>query len=199
MKQLQLADWRRQIAEIYAAIRASDHPQDAWHNWRAARRLLFAQHPQSPNIALETDMRGQIDYFAYDPAYRFEVSLTTLEAEPETWPIGQDGVLNLQAFAATDGLAEVCGQELLVYWISGYGGGLFLPFADATSGSETYGGGRYILDTIKGADLGMAGDKLIVDFNFAYYPSCAHSEEWVCPLAPAANCLPVRIEAGQRG
>jgi hypothetical protein len=46
------------------------------------------------------------------------------------------------------------GASLAVIWMEGYAGGLFLPFRDATSGSETYGGGRYLLDTVKGADLG---------------------------------------------
>lgn len=197
MKQLQLADWRRQIAEIYADVRASQDPEAAWATWVEARSELFASHPQSPNFELDQVQRGRINYFPYNPVHRHEVRLVAIDAEPEVWPIGQDGVLNLQVFARTGGLAETYGKELLVYWISGYGGGLFLPFADATSGTETYGGGRYILDTIKGADLGMSGDRLIVDFNFAYYPSCAHSEEWVCPLAPADNRLPMPIAAGQ--
>ncbi len=198
MKQLQLADWRRQVAEIYANVRAADNPMVAWEEWKQARGHLFANHLQSPNSALPENDRGKVRYFPYNSDSRFEVGLKPLVAEPEAWPIGQDGVLNVQAFARTEGLEEACGKELQVYWIGGYGGGLFLPFADETSGVETYGGGRYVLDTIKGADLGMVGEKLIVDFNFAYYPSCAHSEEWVCPLAPAGNRLPARIEAGQR-
>lgn len=198
MKPLQLTDWRRRVAEIYADVRAAEQPHVAWAAWVAARSELFATHPQSPNFALDADQRGEISYFPYDPTYRHQVDLVSIDSEPEAWPIGQDGVLNLQAFARTDGLAAHYGQELLVYWISGYGGGVFLPFADVTSGHETYGGGRYVLDTIKGADLGMASGQLLVDFNFAYYPSCAHSAEWVCPLAPAANRLPVPIKAGQR-
>ncbi|MEM9359103.1 MAG: DUF1684 domain-containing protein [Pseudomonadota bacterium] len=198
MKQLQLADWRRQVAEIYADVRASDNPRKAWEAWKEARAALFASHPQSPNIALSKNERGKVHYYPYNADLRYEVGLTPLSAEPKAWPIGKDGVLHVQAFARTDGLAEACGKELHVFWIAGYGGGLFLPFADETSGIETYGGGRYVLDTIKGADLGMASEKIVVDFNFAYYPSCAHSEEWVCPLAPADNRLPVRIAAGQR-
>ncbi|MEM8976779.1 MAG: DUF1684 domain-containing protein [Pseudomonadota bacterium] len=198
MKQLQLADWRRQVAEIYADVRNLENPRAAWDGWKEARGALFANHPQSPNIGLAENERGKVRYFPYNPDLRLEVGLVPVVAEPEAWPIGQDGVLNVQAFARTDGLETACGKELQVFWIAGYGGGLFLPFADETSGTETYGGGRYILDTIKGADLGMASEQLIVDFNFAYYPSCAHSEEWVCPLAPAGNRLPVRIEAGQR-
>ena len=198
MKQLELADWRRQVAEIYARVRASDDPRAAWYEWKDARGKLFAQHPQSPNAQLDAAERGNVNYFPYDPRARYEVSLLAVEGAEESWPIGQDGLLNLAVFAQTLGLKEAFGQELNVYWISGYGGGLFLPFADATSSVETYGGGRYLLDTIKGADLGTSSGRLILDFNFAYYPSCAHSEEWVCPLAPMSNRLQVRVEAGQR-
>ena len=74
---------------------------------------------------------------------------------------------------------------------------MFLPFRDATSGNTTYGGGRYLLDTAKGADLGSAGDALVLDFNFAYHPSCVYDPKWVCPLAPLANRLAVAVEAGE--
>ena len=68
------------------------------------------------------------------------------------------------------------GEEhaLEAYWLQSYGNGLFLPFADATSGDETYGAGRYLLDTVKGADLGTQDGRLVLDFNLAYNPSCAY-------------------------
>ncbi|MCP9487141.1 MAG: DUF1684 domain-containing protein [Gaiellaceae bacterium MAG52_C11] len=89
-------------------------------------------------------------------------------------------------------------QSLELHWLEGYGGGIFLAFADSTSGSETYGGGRYVLDSVKGADLGMEGEALVLDFNFAYNPSCAYDARWICPLAPPANRLVVEIRAGER-
>ena len=72
------------------------------------------------------------------------------------------------------------------------------PFADAGNGDTTYGGGRYLLDTVKGADLGHDGDLIILDFNYAYHPSCVHSNRWSCPLAPATNHLGFAVEAGER-
>jgi uncharacterized protein (DUF1684 family) len=87
---------------------------------------------------------------------------------------------------------------LELYWLDGYGGGLFLPFADRTSGGETYGAGRYLLDTVKGADLGHGQDGLILDFNFAYQPSCSYDPRWLCPLAPPANRLSIAVRAGER-
>lgn len=88
--------------------------------------------------------------------------------------------------------------ELGLYWLEGYGGGLFLPFHDDTNGTETYGGGRYLLDTVKGADLGVEDGRLILDFNFAYNPSCAYDSQWSCPLAPPENRLPIALRAGER-
>jgi uncharacterized protein len=89
-------------------------------------------------------------------------------------------------------------RSLGIYWLEGYGGGAYLPFADATSGDTTYGAGRYLLDTVKGADLGAEGDRLVLDFNFAYNPSCAYDPRWACPLAPLENRLPVAVRAGER-
>jgi uncharacterized protein (DUF1684 family) len=89
-------------------------------------------------------------------------------------------------------------QTLDLFWLEGYGGGVFLSFADATSGTETYGACRYLLDTVKGADLGGAGDEIVLDFNFAYNPSCAYDARWVCPLAPPGNRLAVAVRAGER-
>ena len=96
------------------------------------------------------------------------------------------------------GLVRLPVGELELYWIDVYGGGLFLPFRDATSGTETYGAGRYLLDTIKGADLGGDAAGLVVDFNYAYHPSCVYDPRWSCPLAPVANRLAVPIRAGER-
>jgi uncharacterized protein (DUF1684 family) len=84
--------------------------------------------------------------------------------------------------------------------MAGYAGGLFVPFRDATNGAETYGAGRYLLDTAKSADLGAgaAPNSLVLDFNFAFHPSCAFDPKWSCPLAPPENRVDIRIEAGER-
>jgi uncharacterized protein (DUF1684 family) len=89
-------------------------------------------------------------------------------------------------------------SSLELYWLEGYGGGVFLSFRDATAGRETYGAGRYLLDTVKGSDLGTSDRRLVLDFNFAYNPSCAYDPRWACPLAPPANRLAIPIRAGER-
>jgi len=91
-------------------------------------------------------------------------------------------------------------RVLSLFWMDGYSGGLFLPFRDATSGRETYAAGRYLLDTAKSADLGGDPERssLILDFNFAYQPSCAFDPRWACPLAPPENRLDMAVRAGER-
>ena len=91
-------------------------------------------------------------------------------------------------------------RTLSLFWMEGYSGGLFLPFRDATSGKETYAAGRYLLDTAKSADLGGDQERgsLVLDFNFAYQPSCAFDPRWACPLAPPENRLDLPIRAGER-
>ena len=88
--------------------------------------------------------------------------------------------------------------RLAVFWLNDYAGGIFIPFRDATSGGESYGAGRYLWDSAKGADLGSSGDELVLDFNYAYHPSCVYDPRWSCPLAPAENRLTVPIRAGER-
>lgn len=89
---------------------------------------------------------------------------------------------------------------LVVYWIDVYGGSLFLPFRDSSGDDSTYGGGRYLIDTAKGSDfyrLAGAKDRVVVDFNYAYNPSCAYDERWTCPLAPRENYVDRAIRAGE--
>ncbi len=193
-----LWDWRRRTAALYAAIRAKQDPQRAWMLWRATRDGMFLDHPQSP-IEPGRGFKG-LDVFPYDPALVFHVKHTpVVDAPVETVQAGSDGPVNMQPFARSQGLQAKLGGELTFYWLLGYGGGVFLPFADATSGRETYGAGRYLLDTIKGADLGSTPVGLtVLDFNFAYNPSCAYSPRYVCPLAPVANRLPMPVTAGEQ-
>ena len=132
--------------------------------------------------------------YGYDPAWRLLAEVTRTDEERLELPSSDGRTMTFRRFAQ----ARADGVTLDVYWLEGYGGGLFVPFADATSGDETFGAGRYLLDTVKGADLGVEGDRLVLDFNFAYQPSCSYDGRWACPLAPPANRLEMRIEAGER-
>jgi uncharacterized protein len=194
---LELLDWKRRIFDLYREIRTHD-PGAAWIRWREVRDEMFASHPQSPVPADRRGDFGGLPFFDYDPAAR--VLAEVAPAEPERYDIATsgDGSYSFTRFA--EARFELKGQELALelYWLEGYGGGLFVPFRDATAGRQTYGAGKYLLDTVKGADLGMEGDRLLLDFNFSYNPSCAYDPRWVCPLAPPANRVTVAIESGER-
>jgi len=197
---LALWDWRSRVAALYAEIRADPDPVRAWRHWRTTRDKLFREHPQTP---LEPASRGSFKglvYGEYDPRLRFAVELMPVdEMSAARYDGGGDGALLLTAFARTEGLVSGLGRELTLYWIEGYAGSVFLPFRDATSGISSYAGGRYLLDTAKGADLGRdERGRAILDFNFAYNPSCAYSARWLCPLAPRENTLEAAIAAGER-
>ncbi|MET4805874.1 DUF1684 domain-containing protein [Limibacillus sp. MBR-115] len=195
---LAVADWRRQMAELFAAARRKGDCEVAWREWREGRDALIRDHTASPLVESERARALPLPFFDYDPAYRFTVDLVAVDGSEEAWEIGADGTLRLQAVARTSGLAAALGAELTLYWLLGYGGGLFMPFSDATSARQTYGGGRYLLDSIKSADLGFREGRLLLDFNFAYNPSCAYSPDWTCPLAPPENKLTRPVMAGEK-
>ena len=196
---LDLADWRRQIASLYAQVREMKDPKESWAHWRAVRSRLFKHHPMSPIPEASRARFEEIECFPYNSALRFVVDVAACSGPVAEVPLGGDGVMQQRPVARTMGLSEALGGELTLYWIDGYGGGLFLPFKDASCGKETYGAGRYLIDSIKSADLGQAADgRLILDFNFAYHPSCALNPDYICPLAPAENTLPRPVHGGEK-
>ena len=196
---LELAQWRRQVNELYAAVRAEPEPERGHARWRAGRDELFRAHPQSPLGADDPLRASGLPYWPYDPALRFVLPLQP-PGDPERrleLDTGEDGVTSLAPVGRVE-LPTPVGGSLDVWWLEQYGGGLFLPLRDGTAGSGSYGGGRYLLDTAKGADLGGTTDTLVVDLNFAYHPSCRYDSRWLCPLAPPGNTIPARVEAGER-
>ncbi len=194
---ISLLDWRRRVATLYGEVRArrDRDPEGAHEHWSTGRDRLFAAHPQSP---LHEEKRGAfrgLPVAGYDPSLAFTAHIDTSSPSPAVMN-GEEGTPFRFVRA---GAVDLPVGRLDVYWLDAYGGGLFLPFRDATAGDTTYGGGRYLLDTVKGADLGSSPDgELVCDFNFAYHPSCAYSPAWTCPLPPPANWLDVPIEAGER-
>ncbi|MGV2129574.1 DUF1684 domain-containing protein [Agrobacterium vitis] len=196
----QLWDWREKISNLYYEVRSNPDVEKAWHLWCETRTALFRSHPQSPIDPPDREAFPGPEIFPYNPALRLTVQLAPTNAERITVSTGLDGDVSMRAFARTEGLETRLGGELTLYWIEGYGGGVFLPFTDGTSGAETYGGGRYLLDTIKGADLGNVHQDgtLLLDFNFSYFPSCAYSSRYVCPLSPPGNRLEAALRGGER-
>lgn len=191
---LELTSWRRTVARLYAEVRAQADPAEGHALWRAGRDELFRTHPQSPLTEDDPIRETGVPYWPYQPELRFTVPL--LDADPQQLkiPTSTDGVIGMQRI----GRVEIpLGFSLDVWWLEQYGGGLFLPLRDGTAAHETYGAGRYLLDTAKGADLGGDDETIVVDLNFAYHPSCRYNYRWECPLAQDGNRTQVRVEAGE--
>jgi uncharacterized protein len=229
LDRLDLADWRRRVADLYTEVRARSvaDPRGAWDTWREIREWLYREHPMSPVPPAERSA-FRARHFPYDPALRFEAQVadsaadapsaapSAAPASPASFtagggfggaafgslllPISTGGEQSFSRIGFVDVPFAAGPRRLGLYWMAGYAGGLFLPFRDVTNGAETYGAGRYLLDAAKSADLGpgLAERSLVLDFNFAFQPSCAFDPKWACPLSPPENRLDIRIEAGER-
>jgi uncharacterized protein (DUF1684 family) len=210
---LDLHDWRVRAARLFRdrddAHRSGEDPEAILARFRGAKDRLFAEHRQSPLAPMMRSSFTGLRYFAHDPDLRIRAELApevdeTIEAPasgPETMPLRRAAKVSFRI-----GGELAC---LTVFWIDVYGGGLFLPFRDATCPAESYGAGRYLFDTVKGSGFetdisapgdpgGYAGGAITLDFNYAYNPSCAYDVRWACPLAPRENWLPMAIRAGER-
>ncbi|MEM7800633.1 MAG: DUF1684 domain-containing protein [Chloroflexota bacterium] len=196
-----LTDWRRTIFALYADIRNCpyDHRRASWDKFRNIRDQLFAQHPQTPLNAEQKRQFTGLNYFDYDDDYVVLGKVDFgIERETLTTELDVDGQFDYTRIGLIDFQLKRRRHQLNLYWINGYGGALYLPFGDLTNANHTYGGGRYLYDAIKGADLGTVGEEIVLDFNFAYNPSCAYNDLWSCPLPPAENKLNVEILAGEK-
>jgi uncharacterized protein (DUF1684 family) len=193
-----LGHYRRCVAEHYAAVRRESDLVVGGKAFRAARDRLFREHPLSPIEGEAQDNFAGLPYATYDPAWRLVVGIDfNVETDIFTLELPEGG-FRYQRFGQVF-FKRPHGDEgrLSLFWILGYGGGVFLPFGDITNGETTYGGGRYLYDTIKGADLGVTDKEIVLDFNYAYHPSCFYSPRWVCPLRPRENRLDFVVPVGE--
>ncbi len=186
-----MADYRERVARMYLA--GTDLA-----GFRAARDDLFGTHAQSPIPAGERASFTGIRYFPENHAARVTVPITPADGDLEIDTGGEDGVVRYRRLGT---LGTVWGP-LTLWWLAAYGGGLFLPVRDGTSGKGgSYGGGRYLTDTVKGTfGRGLIAEpdgRVTLDFNYLYNPSCAYDDRWACPLAPPENRLTEPIEAGE--
>src|SRR6185312_8040403 len=196
---LDLYDFRRRVATMYReraqAILAGEDAVSVWERFLKTRDDLFAYHPQS---ALDEEQRRNFQslrYFPYNPAMCVIADVdTSVEPAQLTVPMNADEAIAMTTAGHLHFTIENQPVVLSFYWLNIYGGGLFLPFRDTTCPAQSYGGGRYLFDTIKGSDFlpapGSSGlERIVLDFNYAYNPSCAYNDRWVCPLAPLENRL----------
>lgn len=196
---LALADYRNQVWQSYATVRRSPPGAQTWTRWRSERDRLFATHPQSAIDEAARPGFTALAYFDYDPLWRLTARVDPALATGLEIDHSGAGATPFRRFGQVTLEIATTSVTLEMYWLDTYGGGIFLPFRDTTAGRETYGGGRYLFDTAKGADLGLNNrGELVLDFNYAYHPSCVYSNRWSCPLAPPANQLPVAVTAGER-
>jgi uncharacterized protein (DUF1684 family) len=161
------------------------------HEFRAEKDDFFGHDPRAPLTPAQQRTFKGLAYFAENPNLQIrakidravkpgEVRMATTTGEEQVYR--RFGVVRFEV----DGEAA----ELTLYGSAG-SHDLFLPFRDATSGKETYGAGRYL-------DLHAHGDEVVIDFNYAYNPSCAYNPDWSCPLPPAENWLRVPVRAGEK-
>ncbi len=195
---LDLVDWRRRVGDLY---RTSG--PDALTRFRQGRDELFRSHPQSPIEPGERSTFAGLRYFPHDPAYRVDARFEAGEGSELLIDTGgEDGAVRYRRAGSL--VFRLDGEDcrLTVLSLVQYAGGLFVPFRDATSGRETYGGGRYLFDTAKDTDglvveITPGSSDVVIDFNYAYNASCAYSPLWACPLAPPENFLTVPVRAGE--
>ncbi len=153
----------------------------------------FVQHdPQSPLTNDQKTTFGGLKYFDEEPSLKLTLQVQpypeqdTVEMQTTT-----GGAASFVRWAKIAFSVDGAPAELTVYKDASLDT-FFLPFADSTSGDETYGAGRYV-------ELEAQPDgTLLVDFNYAYNPYCAYNEAWTCPITPAENRLRVPIRAGEK-
>lgn len=192
-----LSDYRAQTADLYTAVRNSQSdPEETWKEWHSGHERLVSTHPLSP---FAPQSLAPAPFWPYNPRWRFEVTVTP--ADVDDLIVEEEAGAKRRRFLGVGVVELDLGEDtqaLPIYWDDSYAGGFLLPFRDRTNGTETFGSGRYALDGAKGSDLGRTADgKLIVDFNYAYHPSCVWGN-WVCPLPAPAAVLEVEIDAGER-
>lgn len=205
---LDLHDYRVRVFAMYRerneALERAEDPTIVLDRFRRQRDQLFATHPQSAlDEKSKRRFRG-LSYFPYDGDACVEAMLDP-DVEREQLLVSTSGEESMPMRRVAEVSFSFAGRiaSLTLYWIEVYGGGLFLPFRDETAPEETYGGGRYLFDTIKGSDFLTlprrdGKRRLLLDFNYAYNPSCAYDHRWVCPLAPRENRLAFPIRAGEK-
>lgn len=177
-----------------AELKLTSAPEDSYvasiEAQRAEKDYYLRRDPYSP-IEDRVNFIG-LNYYPPDPALRFTLSLHRVEPEPLTFQTSTGDERVYQRIGTV--AFEVEGQpaQLVIYKSEDYDE-LFLPFRDATSGSETYGAGRYL------EPIALGSSELLVDFNLAYNPYCAYSDAFSCPLPPVENWLTtVPIRAGEK-
>jgi uncharacterized protein (DUF1684 family) len=157
---------------------------------RAEKDRFFRSSPHSP-IADRVNFAG-LAYYPPDPAYRYELALDRADQpDPLTFQTSTGDERTYHRIGTVDFVVDGEAATLALYQADHHDE-LFLPFRDATSGSETYGAGRYLEPEL------LSDGRVLLDFNLAYNPFCAYSDAYSCPLPPFENHLTIPIRAGEK-
>jgi uncharacterized protein (DUF1684 family) len=164
----------------------------ALEEFRRYKDVELQRDPYSPIPFEDRESFTGLQYYPENEALRFVLTVEPFEQQDKIVMATSTGH---QAPFIRYGQIHfpVNGQQQTLTVYQGVGQSeFFLPFTDATSGKETYGAGRYL-------ELESVGqERYKVDFNLAYNPYCAYSDEWSCPIPPQENKLPIPIEAGEK-
>ncbi len=173
---------------------------DTIQKFRTGKNIKLMYDDASPLTLEQRKSFSGLNYFPPDIKFYVEAELVK-DDEPEiiimktssdrTPAYVRYGVVNFKIDTFNLALAVYQNKKLLD--LSTDQNHLFVPFRDATSGHETYGGGRYI-----DCEIPEEGNVIILDFNKAYNPYCAYNPKYSCVIPPEENRLPVRIEAGEK-
>lgn len=201
-----LYDYRQRTFLMYrkrnTLLQQGTNPAAVMKEFRQEKDDLFLNHPQSALDDTQKSKFKGLSYFDYDPSFAIEAELQEIPPRAITVTKNQYETMTLTSIAQVTFAKDNKPATLSIYWIEIYGGGLFLPFHDPTSPETCYGAGRYLFDTIKGSNCleSMRDGKrtIIMDFNYAYNPSCAYNPAWICPLPPVENRIDIPITAGEK-
>jgi uncharacterized protein (DUF1684 family) len=165
--------------------------------WRKERDEFFRSHQRSPLTPREKRNFKGLNYYPFDPQYLFLGQI-------ERYILHINNPKYYATFLTNRGINKryirygkfhfnLDGKEYTIeVYKSILSDMLFIPFKDRTNGRETYDGGRYIDAEI------LPGYQMVLDFNMAYYPSCAYNEKFICVLPPKENMLNIEIRAGEK-
>ena len=163
--------------------------------FRARKDAFFRDDPDSPIAPERRPAFAGLAYYEEEDALRLRTALDTEGVDRDEPILMQTTSGDVQEYRRAGVVrfqVDGEGAELNLYR-SEDAEDLFLPFRDATSGTETYGAGRYLEVEPPGPD-----GRVEVDFNYAYNPYCAYDPNWACPLPPTENWVEVPIRAGER-
>lgn len=160
---------------------------------RAEKNKFFREHAQSPLTPAQQRKFVALEYFPINEEYNLQLKIHYNKAKEVVWIQTNDQQIR-EYFKYGYFEFEVEGNKgkVYVYRSNEHPDYYFIPFKDATSGTETYGAGRY-LDAIP-----IGNEEFVLDFNKAYNPYCAYNGNYSCPIPPEENWLDIPIRAGEK-